>query len=80
MDTQSICASGHDAAPKAHHDDLSRSLREKILRGSSAGWLPAWTPSRRRSIDRDILEAWTLVMGREAAVLWLADRARRISA
>jgi hypothetical protein len=56
-------------------EDQSRSLRQKVSRNGIAGFL-AWTPSRRRNIDLDVLEAWTLVMGREAALQWLADRAR----
>jgi hypothetical protein len=63
------------STPVEADDEQSRSLRQKISRNGIAGFL-AWTPSRRRNIDLDVLEAWTLVMGRDAALQWLADRAR----
>jgi hypothetical protein len=63
------------STPVGTDDEQSRSLRQKISRNGIAGFL-AWTPLRRRNIDLDVLEAWTLFMGRDAALQWLADRAR----
>lgn len=56
-------------------DQIVTSLARKLRQGPVTVKLP-WTLARRRSVDRDVLEAWTLVMGREAALLWLSDRAR----